>query len=44
MNDAVFYKNNLIEEPLLVFPETGAIRRAVAIAAISKECRRQKMG
>jgi hypothetical protein len=36
-NDAVFYKNNLIEESLLVFPETGAITRDVAVDAILTE-------
>ena len=30
-NDAVFYKDNLIEEALLVFPETGIITRDVAV-------------
>jgi hypothetical protein len=36
-NDAVIYKANLIEEALLVFPETGPITRAVAIDAILAE-------
>jgi hypothetical protein len=36
-NDAVFYKNNLIDESLLVFPETGVITRAVAVDAILTE-------
>jgi hypothetical protein len=36
-NDAVFYKNNLIEESLLVFPETGVITRGVAVDAILTE-------
>jgi hypothetical protein len=36
-NDAVFYKQSLIEEALLVFPETGVITRDVAIDAILTE-------
>ena len=36
-NDAVFYENNLIEESLLVFPETGVITRSVAVDAILTE-------
>jgi hypothetical protein len=36
-NDAVFYKNSLIEEALLVFPETGVITRGVAVDAILTE-------
>ena len=36
-NDAVFYKNNLIEEALLVFPETGVITKSVAVDAILAE-------
>jgi hypothetical protein len=36
-NDAVVYEANLIEEALLVFPETGPITRAVAIDAILTE-------
>jgi hypothetical protein len=36
-NDAVFYKHNLIEESLLVFPETGVITRSVAVDAIVAE-------
>jgi hypothetical protein len=36
-NDAVFYKNSLIEEALLVFPETGVITRDAAVAAILLE-------
>jgi hypothetical protein len=36
-NDAVFYKHNLIEESLLVFPETGIITRDVAVDAILAE-------
>jgi hypothetical protein len=36
-NDVVFYKNSLIEEALLVFPETGVITRDVAVDAILTE-------
>jgi hypothetical protein len=36
-NDAVFYKNNLTEKALLVFPETGVITRDVAVDAILTE-------
>ena len=36
-NDAVFYKNNLTEDCLLVFPETGVLTREVAVDAIRKE-------
>jgi hypothetical protein len=36
-NDPVFYENNLIEEALLIFPETGVITRAVALEAIRQE-------
>jgi hypothetical protein len=36
-NDAVFYKENLTDDCLLVFPETGVITREVAIDAIRKE-------
>ena len=36
-NDPVFYENNLIEEALLVFSETGVITRAVALDAIRQE-------
>lgn len=36
-NDAVFSKNNLIEESLLVFSETGVITRGVAVDAILTE-------
>ena len=36
-NDAVFYRNNLIEESLLVFSETGVITRDVAVDAIMTE-------
>jgi hypothetical protein len=36
-NDPVFYENNLIEEALLVFSETGVITRAVALDAMRQE-------
>jgi len=36
-NDAVFFKNNLLDEALLVFPETGVITRDVAVDAIMTE-------
>lgn len=36
-NDAAFYKDNLAEDCLLVFPETGVISRDVAVDAIRKE-------
>jgi hypothetical protein len=36
-NDAVFYKDNLAEDCLLVFPETGVITRHVSVNAIRKE-------
>lgn len=36
-NDAVFYENNLIEESLLVFAETGVITRSIAVDAILTE-------
>jgi hypothetical protein len=36
-NDAVFYKENLTDDCLLVFPETGVISRDVAVDAIRKE-------
>jgi hypothetical protein len=36
-NDAAFYKNNLTEDCLLVFPETGVISRDLAVDAIRKE-------
>jgi hypothetical protein len=36
-NDAVFYKDNLTDDCLLVFPETGVITRDVAVDAIRKE-------
>jgi hypothetical protein len=36
-NDSVVYKNNLIEEALLVFPDTGVITRDIAIDAILTE-------
>ena len=36
-NNAFFYKDHLIEEALLVFPETGVITRGVAVDAILTE-------
>jgi hypothetical protein len=36
-NDAVFYEDNLTEDCLLVFPETGVITRDIAVDAIRKE-------
>jgi hypothetical protein len=36
-NNAVFYKDNLTEDCLLVFPETGVITRDIAVDAILKE-------
>jgi hypothetical protein len=36
-NDAAFYKDTLIGEALLVFPETGVITRDVAVDAIVAE-------
>jgi hypothetical protein len=36
-NDAAFYEANLIEESLLVFPETGVITRSIAVGAILTE-------
>jgi len=36
-NDAVLYEENLIDEALLVFAETGVITRDVAIDAIREE-------
>jgi hypothetical protein len=33
----VFYENTLIEEALLVFPETGVITRALALDALCQE-------
>src|SRR4029434_2799304 len=36
-NDAVFYKDTLSEDCLLVFPETGIINRDLAVEAIRKE-------
>jgi hypothetical protein len=36
-NDAVFYKDNLTEDCVLVFPETGVITRDIAVDAIRKE-------
>ena len=36
-DDADFYKDNLSEDCLLVFPETGVISRDIAVEAIRKE-------
>jgi hypothetical protein len=36
-NDAAFYRNNLTEDCLLVFRETGTLTRDVAVDAIRKE-------
>jgi hypothetical protein len=36
-NDADLYRDNLVEEALLVFPETGAIDRTFALDAIRIE-------
>ena len=36
-NDATFYEGALLAEALLVFPETGAITRDVAVREIRKE-------
>lgn len=36
-NDPAFYKDNLTEDCLLVFPETGVINRDLAVDAIRKE-------
>jgi hypothetical protein len=36
-NDAVIYKSNLLEEALLIFPETGPITRDIAVDAILSE-------
>lgn len=36
-NDAVFYQDNLTEDCVLVFPETGVINRETAVDAIRKE-------
>jgi hypothetical protein len=36
-NDADFYKDNLTEDCVLVFPETGVINRDIAVDAIRKE-------
>jgi hypothetical protein len=36
-NDAVFYRNSLTEDALLVFPETGVITRDAAVDAILTE-------
>ncbi len=36
-NDAACYENNLTDDALLVFAETGAISRDIAVAAIREE-------
>jgi hypothetical protein len=36
-NNAAFYKNSLVEDALLIFPETGPISRDVAVDAILTE-------
>jgi hypothetical protein len=36
-NDAAYYEGHLIEEALLVFPETGPITRDMAVNAILSE-------
>jgi hypothetical protein len=36
-NNAVFYRDNLTEDCLLVFPDTGVITRDIAVDAILKE-------
>jgi hypothetical protein len=36
-NDAQFYRDNLTEDCLLVFAETGVITREIAVDAIRKE-------
>jgi hypothetical protein len=36
-NDAAFYQDNLTEDCLLVFAETGVITREIAVNAIRKE-------
>jgi hypothetical protein len=36
-NDAELYEHHLIEEALLVFPETGVITRSTAVKAIKTE-------
>lgn len=36
-NDADFYEDNLTDDALLVFPETGVISRDSAVAAIREE-------
>jgi hypothetical protein len=36
-NDAVFYTNTLIDESLLVFPETGVMTKSAAVEAIWAE-------
>lgn len=41
-NDAAFYEAHLTDDALLIFPETGAITRDVAVSAIRKETRRRR--
>lgn len=36
-NEAAIYENHLIEDALLVFPETGVITRHIAVQAIRRE-------
>jgi hypothetical protein len=36
-NDSVAYQNSLVEEALLVFPDTGVITRDIAVDAILTE-------
>jgi hypothetical protein len=36
-NDAAIYESSLVEDAVLVFAETGVIRRAPALAAIRQE-------
>jgi hypothetical protein len=43
-NDAVFYKNNLTENCLLVFPETSVITRNVAVDEIQKDMKKAALG
>jgi len=37
INDAAFYEDALVEDAVLVFPETGPISRSVAVDAIRQE-------
>ena len=36
-NDPTFYKSHLIDESLLVFPETGVVTKSIAVDAIFAE-------